>query len=404
KLGERVRAAFARRGAGALHEAYGEEGGHQVRVFLAAPDEASTTARSTFLFVGRRFIRDRSLLHALSLGYGDLLEKGRYPLAALFLEVPGSELDVNVHPQKLEVRFARAAEVYAAVRHVVRGGVARAPWLASARGAVRVHTLPPPDRGVAGEQGGGSAAGVGFGGPSQIALSRPPAFHLGRRGMPGAAAEGQGPAPTFSNAAGSFQSLSSLSYLGQLRKTYLVCESSDELVLIDQHAAHERVAFERLRVAHARGEIRRQRLLFPVPIDIGPGPRTFSGDDLRALESLGFEFDTAAAATGRLVLRAVPELLKDADPKPLLCELLRRFAVEEVAQGDVDLSARKMDEALAVMACHSVVRAGEALGLPQAQALLAQLDNIDLQSHRPHGRPILLRFPIPDIERRFGRG
>ncbi|MEO7669992.1 MAG: hypothetical protein ABIW57_11680, partial [Polyangia bacterium] len=435
KLGERVRAAFARRGAGALHEAYGEEGGHQVRVFLAAPDEASTTARSTFLFVGRRFIRDRSLLHALSLGYGDLLEKGRYPLAALFLEVPGSELDVNVHPQKLEVRFARAAEVYAAVRHVVGGGVARAPWLASARGAVRVHALPPPDRGVAGEQSGRSAAGVGFGGPSQIALSRAPAFPLGRGGMPGAAAEdgrpaggrpypwearddhwpapppalargdqGQDPAPAFSSAEGYFQSLSALSYLGQLRKTYLVCESSDDLVLIDQHAAHERVAFERFRVAHARGEIRRQRLLFPVPIDIGPGPRTFSGDDLRALESLGFEFDTAAAATGRLVLRAVPELLKDADPKPLLCELLRRFAAEEVAQGDVALSARNMDEALAVMACHSVVRAGEALGLPQAQALLAQLDNIDLQSHRPHGRPILLRFPIPDIERRFGRG
>ncbi|MBC8133150.1 MAG: DNA mismatch repair endonuclease MutL, partial [Deltaproteobacteria bacterium] len=150
KLGERVRAAFARRGAGALHEAWGEEGGHQVRAFLAAPDEASTTARSTFLFVGRRFIRDRSLLHALSLGYGELLDKGRYPLAALFLDVPGSDLDINVHPQKLEVRFARAAEVYAAVRHVVSQGVARAPWLPSARGSVRVHTLPPAQR--AGEE------------------------------------------------------------------------------------------------------------------------------------------------------------------------------------------------------------------------------------------------------------
>src|SRR5512138_1317899 len=118
-LGERVRAALARRGAGALHEARGEEAGVSVRAFLAPPEEASATPRSTFLFVGRRFVRDRSLLHALGMGFGELLEKGRYPLAALFVEVPGQELDVNVHPQKLEVRFARPQEVYGAVRHVV---------------------------------------------------------------------------------------------------------------------------------------------------------------------------------------------------------------------------------------------------------------------------------------------
>ena len=107
-LGERVRAALARRGASALHEADGDENGARVRAFLAGPEEVSTTARSTFLFVGGRFVRDRSLLHALALGYGPLLEKGRYPLAALFLDLPGREVDVNVHPQKLEVRFARS--------------------------------------------------------------------------------------------------------------------------------------------------------------------------------------------------------------------------------------------------------------------------------------------------------
>jgi DNA mismatch repair protein MutL len=125
-LSERVRAALARRGASVLHEAAGEEGGHRVRAFVAGPDEASATARSTFLFVGGRFVRDRSLLHALAFGYGALLEKGRYPLATLFIDVPGQELDVNVHPQKLEVRFARPQEVYAAVRHVVGAAIARA--------------------------------------------------------------------------------------------------------------------------------------------------------------------------------------------------------------------------------------------------------------------------------------
>ena len=147
-LGERVRAALARRGAGVLHEASGEEGGHRVRAFLAGPDEASNTARSTFLFVGGRFIRDRSLLHALALGYGAVLEKGRYPLAALFLDLPGGDVDINVHPQKMEVRFARAQEVYAAVRHVVGAAISRAPWLRAADAArpIRTFSQPPPWR------------------------------------------------------------------------------------------------------------------------------------------------------------------------------------------------------------------------------------------------------------------
>ena len=117
--------------------------GATVRAFLAGPEEASATTRSTFLFVGGRFVRDRSLLHALALGYGPLLEKGRYPLAALFLDLPGHEVDVNVHPQKMEVRFARAQEVYAAVRHVVGAAIARAPWLRAGEHAVRTFTEPP---------------------------------------------------------------------------------------------------------------------------------------------------------------------------------------------------------------------------------------------------------------------
>jgi DNA mismatch repair protein MutL len=141
-LGERARAALGRRGAGALHEARGEENGVRVQAFVAGPEEAASTPRNTFLFVGGRSVRDRSLLSALGMAYGELLEKGRYPLAALFVEVPGPEVDYNVHPQKLEVRFAHAQEVYAAVRHVVGAAIAQAPWLALARRAVG-YTLPP---------------------------------------------------------------------------------------------------------------------------------------------------------------------------------------------------------------------------------------------------------------------
>ncbi|HEY4183966.1 MAG TPA: DNA mismatch repair endonuclease MutL [Polyangia bacterium] len=406
-LGERVRAALARRGAGALHEARGEEGGHEVRAFLAAPEAAATTARSTFLFVGRRFVRDRSLLHALALGYGELLEKGRYPLAALFLEVPGQDLDVNVHPQKLEVRFARAAEVYAAVRHVVGAAVARAPWLPAPRGAVRVHTLPPETR------DDGTSVAIGGGGQLHLARTSGYGARLPRFGAADAAPV---TAPAFPSSLASPAAVSSwpaapqaddssayfqsLSYIGQLDRTYLVCETRGELVLVDQHAAHERVAFERLRVAHGRAELRRQRLLFPIPIELDDSGAAAAAEDA-AMAGLGFEVERTGERT--VLLRAVPELLKDADPKPLLAEVLGRLADGETTSSFAAAPTERFERILATMACHSVVRAGDVLSRPQALALLMDLDRVDLRMHCPHGRPVLLRLPLAEIERRFGR-
>ena len=426
ELAERVRAALARRGASVLHEAAGEEGGHRVRAFLAGPEEASATPRSTFLFVGGRFVRDRSLLHALAFGYGALLEKGRYPLATLFLDVPGQELDVNVHPQKLEVRFARPQEVYAAVRHVVGSAIARAPWLAEtpARG-VRVFTLPPRSSPRDWETSG---AGEDPRSPpassrAALALSRPAQGGLPLRarvaGSPvlrDADAYADGGGARAGIVAGGEPFFGALAYIGQLDRTYLVCEGPGELILVDQHAAHERVAFARLRAAHTRREIPRQRLLFALPIEVDEVASALAADS-RLLESFGFEIEQAApgaAAAGRaggraagpqastsrtLWVRAVPEVLKDADPKPLLRDVLG-----QLADGGAATSAmERVDHVLATMACHSVVRAGDVLGREEALALLAQLDSVDLRSHCPHGRPVLLRMPLPEIERRFGR-
>ena len=367
-LAERVRAALARRGAGALHEAAGEEAGTRVRAFLAGPEEASNTTRSTFLFVGGRFVRDRPLLHALALGYGPIIEKGRYPLAALFLDPPRGEVDVNVHPQKLEVRFARAQEVYAAVRHVVGGAIARAPWLRPSDAArpIRTFTQPPAWRAEA-DVAEDQRAIVIDAGSLSLARAGAPRFFAG------------------------------LSYVGQIHRTYLVCEAPDELILIDQHAAHERVAYGRLRAAHARRQMPRQQLLFPIPIDVDPAEAAAAeGGEL--LGALGFEVSRAGPA--QILLRAVPEPLKDADPKPLVREVLAELA-DGTPPGPGDLD--RIDHVLATIACHSVVRAGDVLGRPEAVALLAQLDDVDLRSHCPHGRPVMLRLPLAEIERRFGR-
>jgi len=201
-------------------------------------------------------VRDRALLHALAQGYGELLEKGRYPLAALFVDVAGPELDINVHPQKLEVRFSRPQEVYAAVRHVVGRAVSRAPWLAVS--PIRAYTLPPermaqaeddhplPPRPERDRQEPLSAVRSSEPGEMLPTLLRDEAVP--------AAAE-----PALRGFFGG------LEYIGQLRRTYLVCEGPSELVLVDQHAAHERIMFERLRLAHRQRAVVRQRLLFPSP-------------------------------------------------------------------------------------------------------------------------------------------
>jgi DNA mismatch repair protein MutL len=398
-LAERVRAALARRGAGALHEAAGQEAGLGVRAFLAAPDEASATARSTFLFVGGRFVRDRSLLHALVLGYGPLLEKGRYPLAALFLDVPGHDVDVNVHPQKLEVRFARAQEVYGAVRHVVSAAIARAPWLETSGDLarpIRAYTLPVARAPVIREDAVGWAA----------ARSAQPALPLRARepapAVPATpaspASPADAPAPVTPAGGEVVPFFRDLAYIGQLQRTYLVCEGQGELVLIDQHAAHERVAYARLRAAHGRREVRRQRLLFPLPIELDESAAA-AAEAVDVLAALGFEVQRIGPRVVRLA--AVPEVLKDVDPKPLLADVLGQIADRGAALAPDTLDG--VDHVLATMACHSVVRAGDVLGRTEALSLLGQLDEVDLRSHCPHGRPVMLRMPLAEIERRFGR-
>jgi DNA mismatch repair protein MutL len=191
---------------------------------------------------------------------------------------------------------------------------------------------------------------------------------------------------------------SGLSYIGQLQRTYLVCEGEGELVLVDQHAAHERVAFGRLRAAHGRRELRRQRLLFPLPVELDEATAAVA-ERPGVLEALGFEVERTGPR--HVNVRAVPELLKDADPKPLLADVLGELAEESDPAGGPTGAA--IDHVLATMACHSVVRAGDVLGRPEALALLGQLDEVDLRSHCPHGRPVMLRMPLSEIERRFGR-
>ncbi len=424
----RAHALLGARVASRMIAASGEEDGLRISAFLGAPELAQATARGVQLFVGKRPVRDRGLLHAVAMGYGELVPRGRYPLAIVLLEAPAGAVDINVHPQKHEVRFSDPSAVAAAVRHVVQAGVASASWRAELGPSVPILTsiaaprLPVDDvpatalsqryaqqlrhlqatqstlfdeprawtESIQRQTRASRAAEraelreVERADRDTAVLERPPVAVASA-----SVAEGSGPvSSTF---------FSSLRYLGQLDLTYLVCDGDGELVLIDQHSAHERVELERLR---ARGDrdVPVQKLLFPTTLDASPDEIVLVARPLlqQALARVGFEVE--AFGTSTLALRAVPAGIRHGDPAQLLRKLLAEWGAEGAPSEE-----ERVDRLLAELACHSVVRAGDRLSQSEAESLLRDLDTVEQAAMGPHGRPILLRLPLAEVARRFGR-
>ena len=461
----RAQALLGARIAARMVAASGEEGGIHVRCFLGAPELAQTTARGVQLFVGRRPVRDRGLLHALAMGYGELVPRGRYPVAVVLVDVPNGAVDINVHPQKSEVRFSEPSAVYAAVRHVIQAGVARAPWRDEIGGAGPVvmtaiaSVAPPrlPFEQVASpssqtyaaqlkearerewlREGAQARLGMDLDGP------RAWVSHVKDRVRTGRAAEAEHTARAFAAtrdlqttipdgvaavsaelrrialaetnehaqavphdeaqlargsaplAAPGF--FSSLRYLGQLDLTYLVCEADGELVLIDQHIAHERVELARLK-EQGDGDDRAvgtQRMLFPTTLEVRAELVELATSLAPLLAQVGFEAEAFGATT--LALKSVPGGIRHGDPAHVLRDLLEHWADDGAPS-----EAERLERVLAEIACHSVVRAGDRLSASEAEALLRTMDGADFSTHGPHGRPVLLRLPLAEIARRFGR-
>jgi DNA mismatch repair protein MutL len=383
--GERVHAVLGRRLGSRLAEGAHEESGVRVRLWLLPPDEAQTTSRGLYLYVGRRFVRDRGLLQAVCMGHGELIPRGRYAQAVIQVEVAEGAVDINVHPQKTEVRFARPQEVFAAVRHAVAGLLARSPMLAEApglapRSVLNVASSIPPSplrvSELAARYGSAQERSL-FGDLRPQSFSRPAAT----------------PPPISAASRGGF--FASLTYLGQLDLTYLVCEGDGELVLIDQHAAHERVAFGRL--MDARTSPQQQKRLFPERLALDPGEAAAALANADALAALGFDLRRVDEASHDL--HAAPADLPPAEVEATLRELLAELGEAEASRA----LAERLELALATIACHSVVRAGDALSVDEARALLGTMDGVDFSVHCPHGRPVLLRIGVAELARRFGR-
>ena len=370
------------------------QGEIRVRGVITSPDHSAATARGLYLFVNGRFIRDRALAYGVVRAYAGSLPAGRQPAGVLFLDLPLDRVDVNVHPQKLEVRFQDARAATDAIHHAVSEALRPSPWLRHRPVASGVDGTPAAP--MAAEPGGDDVAGV-------LAIARERTAERARDLLPFPVPAGPVPSPGASLSPGPASAqvpgyFGSMRYVGQHARTYLVCEApGGALVVIDQHASHERVLFHRLREARRGRGLESQPFLVPPVVTLPPAAARAVEGAVGDLAAVGLEVEPFGGDA--FAVKSAPALLGGAAMAPLLTDLAEQ--VEEAERGSAVGEA--LDGLLATMACHAAVRANQDLTREEARALLDALDAIDFKARCPHGRPVVVELPLAELERRVGR-
>ncbi|MDJ0819139.1 MAG: DNA mismatch repair endonuclease MutL [Desulfobacterales bacterium] len=418
-----------------LHALQYKSDGISLSGWISSPRAHRRTARAIYIYVNGRSVRDRMVQHALFEGYAQRLVKGQFPLAVIFIEVPFDEVDVNVHPTKSEVRFARQKAVHEAVRRAVaqtlyetdrtgwgaEGGQKGDAHDAETRAAQQVAETNRTDFGFGISDLGFKKGNSGFNygekdsrhesfeefeylPPQTQSRDAQPTPRTRQPGTPTLLPESH-PAPRTSQPdSPSVQAeiwqkkrFGSLRVIGQLHNTYIVCEADAGLILIDQHAAHERILFESLSARSADRKPSAQRLLVPETVELGFREAGVLESLIPELNELGLEIDHFGGNT--FVVKSVPGLLAGREIRPLITEIVETVAAVGAAPG-LD---RALESCRMVMACHGAIRANQALNDQQIRGLLDQLDGCHNPSHCPHGRPTWLRWEIRELEKLFKR-
>jgi len=380
--------------------------------FVSSPGTAYGSARRIAMFLGRRWVKDRLLLRAVMEGYETYLLRGRFPAAVLFLECEGGAVDVNVHPAKLEVRFAEPDEVRRFVAEAVRDCLRRSAsplgrWGLGADEASRRRAVVPAAGGwTSGQSPSAGRFGRGIQSAAQAPWRGDEACDAAIPGYRPSTPPQQSPLGVSSAAEQSDLDLGadsergvlgSLHVIGQVFDGYLVCEGDGEVVLVDQHAAHERILFERLMAAWAARAVASQPLLLPLAVRVGVAGVEACERAREELASLGWEIDTFGDED--VVVRAMPAMAAAAALSPLV----EALAQDLVSSGRALAAERLAEKVLATVACHSAVRVGKPLDNVAARALLGETATVAFAATCPHGRPVARTLTRSQLERMFGR-
>jgi DNA mismatch repair protein MutL len=341
--------------------------------FVSDPLLNRSHSRNMTVLVNGRWVRDRVTSYAIREAYHSLLPRGRHPVVVLRLEMPADRVDVNVHPAKSEVRFRDTGEVFSAVQRAVRGTLA--------------EMAPVP-------RDSGS-----FGWDSVVETGRRRLVEAGDRARPRAgelALEVQRTAEPLvaSIEDDTREKLPMLRVLGQLGRTYIIAEGPTGMYLIDQHAAHERVLYERFQKERTTAAVVSQTLVEPITIESGPRQAILDGARLAKLRELGFDIESFGGDT--YLVRAVPAILTTAD--------LAESIVEIMGDAQTADGTRPWEEEITIgLACRGAIKSGESLSKDQMQELVVQLEQTSLPRTCPHGRPTMLHVSARQLEREFGR-
>jgi len=377
--------------------------------FISGPAVVRSTTSAMFTYINGRFVRDRVVQHAIMQAYRGVIDRGRYPVVALFINLAPGEVDVNVHPTKHEVRFRRQALVHDALQSALEEVLRNSPWLSHRR-----EQAIPPD------------APTGQAYRERIAAAAQASLDIHRRDTPFHAVkpnerreEAPAPAPLFSPAAphadpdavhepveqfrpeaasqaprGYF---ASLEVIGQFHGEYILCQSGTEMVIIDQHAASERVAFQRLRLQCRSGGVESQRLLFPETLELSFAEVAVAERFKEELVRIGFELEPFGGNT--VIVAAVPRMVAANSGMQLVRDMLG-----ELSQlGTSAAFQEALDALLARIACHAVVRGVHSLETRQMAELLASMDETAFAASCPHGRPVSHTITLAELEKIFKR-
>ncbi len=371
-----------------------EREGHRLSGHAGLPSASRGAAVAAHLFVNGRPVRDKLLAGALRAGYGDLIPRDRYPACALHLECAPELVDVNVHPAKAEVRFRAPGIVrglvVSALSHALAGAGHRpaahlggAALGAMARGRVGWGGARPSPGAVA--AGLSAQAPAGFAEPPAPALALPRPEAPLPEPAPETAAEQPAETPPLGHAR------------AQLHGTYILAETADAVLLVDAHAAHERIVYERMKAERAAAGVRAQALLVPAVVELGREAAERVLEAAAELARLGLEIEPFGP--GAVCVRAVPALLGRADPAALVADL-----ADEISDGaGAESLSERIDRVLATIACHGSVRAGRRLALAEMDALLREMERVPASATCNHGRPTTVRLGRAEIDRLFGR-
>ncbi len=376
-------------------EVHGERDGVVVEGFAASPSVTRANALGQYLFVNGRPVRDKLMLGAVRAAYADYLPRDRHPVAALFVSLDPREVDANVHPAKTEVRFRNAGLVRALIVHALKEGLAREGRRTAANGAdaalsaFRPAFAPPPGN-WDWRRSPAFPAGVpqGFAEATAPAEDDQAAFDVG---APAAdvRSDDQLPAELIDRPLGAPRT--------QIHETYIVSQTRDGLIVVDQHAAHERIVYERLKASLAESGVQRQILLIPEIVELDEA--TVESLLSRAAELASFGLAIESFGPGAVAVRETPSLLGKIHAAGLLRDL-----AEHMEEWDEALPLeRKLMHVAATMACHGSVRAGRRLKPEEMNALLREMEETPNSGQCNHGRPTYVELKLSDIERLFGR-